>query len=214
MDRIQWLMPKERRNEQGKQSSASASVRKKGQLLFLPLFYSAVELDWQLVFSVHRQTGSFLFPSNADASGTTRLAAPVSAERLSAQIDFFFPFFFCPTRCRSVAPWQTAGFYFFFIFYFFSSPALLSLTLTRSDWARGADARCKKPRLRQIFDEVIFARLEDGSRCWHLCTFCTVCLSECVFPTPLCSHSASLSPPLQFKYKPIRERDGVGCLSA
>lgn len=102
-----------KKNEQGKQSSASARIRKKkGQLIFLPLFYSAVELDWRPVFSVHRQTRSFLFPSNADASGTTRLAAPVSAER------FFLFVCFCPTRCRSVAPWQTAGFYFFYFLFF------------------------------------------------------------------------------------------------
>lgn len=82
-------------------------------------------------------------------------------------------------------------------FFFCSSPALLSLTLTRSDWVR-ADARCKNPRLRQIFDEVIFARLEDGSQCWHLCTFCTVCLSRVCLSFPLRSLPAYLSPPLQF----------------
>lgn len=99
------------------------------------------------------------------------------------RLTFFFFFLFAPRGVDLLHLDRLLAFI-FFIFYFFSSPALLSLTLTRSDWARGADARCKNPRLRQIFDEVIFARLEDGSRCWHLCTFCTVCLSECVFPPP------------------------------
>lgn len=124
-----------------KQRLGKAYGKKKGQLIFLPLFYSAVELDWQPVFCVHRQTGSFLFPSNADASGTTRLAAPVSAERLSAQIDFFF----LPHKVSICCTLTDCWLLFFFIFYFSSFACLVKSDTDKERLGqRSWRARCKK----------------------------------------------------------------------